>query len=800
MSKIRYRPQKIDMDEPTPGHTSLPIDRPVANYYRQSSIGQVGNISTEMQTVDMAVYLRKLGWSEDNIIMIDMDKGVSGTTKIDEREGMKMLFELITTDQIGAVACQDEDRLFRDVTQIQVNIFIEACRAHNVLVITPSVHYDFAHPLHGVFHARQFRFKSEMAADYINSVVMGRLKNARTRLLLAGMWAGGPLPSGFMVDMRKTLECGAPNPSYRKYVEFEPFAEIVREYFNLFLSHNGCRNSTLRHIRHNGPYFPDPKTCLPPEGFQISYRIKRQENGQYYIGSRDSLAWMFANALYIGHWVHQRTVTIWNNHEAIIDPKVFYRAFNFVSSNNLNGEKNKNYRPFRLYAPRTGEEERIEDKPLCIGLILSDLRGDLRRVGTQWRNNIESYCYTLIEYDGLANRIWSRIAAPIDNVIAELLLTKLKKTFTKDTWINEIDAYVSLHEKQQKTQHKQLTHLKTVMDNLLASLEALSNPQMIANVEKRYQEAQVEYERLQQEMSESHEEDIDIEMLRQLKAQYSEAIEKWNEWDADHKRATLQVFIHKIIATPGEHLSLHLEIHWNDESTDEITIESNARHAMKWTEEEINLLIELGETQDDPLTIASHFPKRKWRGLRWKYNQVTGKNLPYSLAYNIEPEDTYNTFVAREERRKKTGTVRISGKGKPWSPEELEQLIELGKSNADPLTIAAQFPERKWRSLRWKYFSKTGDSLLPSSKDLIHSEETYHDYQRRIGIEVIHNEPDDNRVCSEGCSREAPSHNIIGRQLRLSIEVVINGKEIALMILVGKRLDDAYATQRIFNP
>jgi hypothetical protein len=45
-----------------------------------------------------------------------MDAGISGTTKIDERPGMSKLFALINQKAIGAVACQDEDRLFRDVT------------------------------------------------------------------------------------------------------------------------------------------------------------------------------------------------------------------------------------------------------------------------------------------------------------------------------------------------------------------------------------------------------------------------------------------------------------------------------------------------------------------------------------------------------------------------------------------------------------------------------------------------------------------------------------------------------------
>src|SRR5438105_4927841 len=127
MSKRFYKPQP---SEPVVADYSatLPTQHPIAVYYRQSTDAQIGNISTTLQTVDMVEYLKLRGWSENQVVMIDMDGGISGTTKIDERPGMKALFELITEGKIRAVACQDEDRLFRDVTQIQVNIFIEACK------------------------------------------------------------------------------------------------------------------------------------------------------------------------------------------------------------------------------------------------------------------------------------------------------------------------------------------------------------------------------------------------------------------------------------------------------------------------------------------------------------------------------------------------------------------------------------------------------------------------------------------------------------------------------------------------
>ena len=84
-------------------------------------------------------------------------------------------------------------------------------------VVTPSMVYDFANELTGTFHARQFRFKSEMAAEYISSIIKGKLHRAKQRLMLEGRWAGTVMPPGFMVDNRKVLPNGDKNENWRRF-------------------------------------------------------------------------------------------------------------------------------------------------------------------------------------------------------------------------------------------------------------------------------------------------------------------------------------------------------------------------------------------------------------------------------------------------------------------------------------------------------------------------------------------------------------------------------------------------------
>jgi DNA invertase Pin-like site-specific DNA recombinase len=157
----RYRKREEEKADPYRAQP-LPLHRPVAVYYRQSSEGQIGNINTTLQTVDMVEHLVRQGWARDSIEMIDMDAGVSGTTKLADRKGMARLMTLIESGQISLVAAQEVDRFFRDVTQIQTNLFIDACKRNNVRVMTPRMVYDFNHPMMGAYlHPKGDRSASE---------------------------------------------------------------------------------------------------------------------------------------------------------------------------------------------------------------------------------------------------------------------------------------------------------------------------------------------------------------------------------------------------------------------------------------------------------------------------------------------------------------------------------------------------------------------------------------------------------------------------------------------------------------
>lgn len=645
MSKRYYKTDTEGAFATPVGTTQLPLNLPVAAYYRQSTIAQVGNISTTIQTVDMVEKLKRYGWPEDKIILIDMDKGVSGTTKIDERDGMRTLFDLITERKIGAVACEDEDRLFRDLTQIQVNIFIEACRVSNVLVITPTMVYDFANEVGGQFHARQFRFKSEMAAEYISTVIKGKLQKAKRHLLLEGRWAGAGLPPGFMIDMRKSTPDGSKNENWRRFVPFEPYADIVRAYFQLFIEKGGQIRATVRHIQEFGPWYPDPATCKPPEGFKVVYKMRRYGKG--YCPGRVGLVELLTNAAYIGHWTFNDRIVRWNNHQAIVPIDIFMRAFNYLSPVTLEGLPNPHYQPICEYAHPTREEDRPSERPLFSSMITSEYEGERRNVGTQWVKPLKHYMYVFFRKHATDEYVWSRAAKFFDDAVVQLFQQKLLTTFNVEAWEESLATFAEGLETERRRRTAQLDSAQQVMQNLITNLRVLTNQDMVRATEASYEEAKAEYIRLKAELAGLDNETRQLEEVKALRKSCAPVLDNWFKMTRDEKRAVLLAFISGIEANPTSITELRVVVHWRDKSSDELILPRQNTNSKAWLTTESDRLAQLVDQGASALEIAAAFPDRTWTAIQFRIRDQLGKGKVRRDYGTLRRNETYKEYIAR---------------------------------------------------------------------------------------------------------------------------------------------------------
>jgi hypothetical protein len=111
---------------------------------------------------------------------------------------------------------------------------------------------------------------------------------------------------GFVLDERKILPDGSPNPHWHKLVPFPPYADVINAYFRLFLEHNGIAAATARWIRQHGPDYPDfehPEIlALVPEGHRLRKPSGMKPHEGRYYPIESTLRHLLMHAVYIGHW------------------------------------------------------------------------------------------------------------------------------------------------------------------------------------------------------------------------------------------------------------------------------------------------------------------------------------------------------------------------------------------------------------------------------------------------------------------------------------------------------------------
>ncbi len=603
----------------------LPLGRPVAVYYRQSSEGQIGNISTTLQTVDMVEHLMRQGWEREQIIMIDRDAGISGTKKIKERPGMSYLYDLIEDRAIGLVASQDVDRFFRDMAQIETNIFIDACRCSNVQVLTPTFVYDFAHPTQGRYHMQMFRDQAQRAADYLEFHVKGKLWKSREYMNHQGQWTGTPIALGFMVDNRAKLPTSEKNPNWRKYVRFDRYADVVMAYFELFKRHKGNMQKTWQHIEQHGPFIPEFAEDSVLEGFFFHTNIsKRSRYTGKLILSRYALGQMLANVVYIGHWAHRGVIVERYNHEAIVPLDLFMYAYNRLSPVDFYGEPNLEYTPQRPWT-RHDKANRPVPPPTYTGAVFSSDVPDmpLRRVLCHWDLGRQVYAYAL--YNGDLKKQWEITSSMVDAVVDRILLQRLRATTIDEAvWAKAVaDAKGSSHVDVRRIEHA-IRAAENAQRSVVENLKSLAYPELIKQLEEQYIASEQEIAQLRAELKHLQSDPGHQQLLVEALPVLETVIARWSEVSGEHRRELFDAFAERVLVSKVDMVMRRISVSWRD-GTQTTECIKNRQQYFAWSPDELERLRQMVENHASQVELLCAFPGVSWRGIRERYAYHFGR-------------------------------------------------------------------------------------------------------------------------------------------------------------------------------
>lgn len=310
---------------------ALPIDKPVAQYIRQSTDGQVKhNIqSLILQDEEMGVRLSTVGFG--SIIKIDIDQGLSGQKRRDERKGLDHIYTLAETGQIGAVAAYDASRFYRDTTHVWYNDFIQLLITYNI----PAILYDEEQGIRVFWPNRQqdmdaLREEFKQAAFYLRHIY-GKVLPAKMKAIESGSFGGHLVPMGFIVVGEK---------GHRHYQPYMPHATLIVYLYKRYRELNGNLARLGRELQATGFAFPafGGVEKIPP----VALKFK---NGAYPCHSREALISILTNVAYIGWYLFNGVIVSKEAHEPIVSMDDFLYAYNRLSPITLDGTPNEHKPP-----------------------------------------------------------------------------------------------------------------------------------------------------------------------------------------------------------------------------------------------------------------------------------------------------------------------------------------------------------------------------------------------------------------------------------------------------------------------
>lgn len=525
----------------------FPKDRDEALYVRQSSdVQKENNIhSYEMQTEKFVEHFRNIGCT-GNIELIEDDEGMSGTLDIHKRPGMSRLMRLIEQEKIGWIGAVHVNRLFRDQWMINPDMFMKACFEHNVVVVTLRSIFNFRDS----YSQRIFRIEAEEAArhlEWMRLIMGGALSNASDN----GLYDGRYLNVGYIVDRS--------NLKQKKYVVYQPHAEIVTWLFHRFLELDGNFPELCREVDRMEYLFPAFEPWVDQMNMGGKFRLKADSEGRYR-PTNTGIYGILTNPVYIGWWIPRNGGVVKNNHEPIVEEGLFVYAHKRVSRFTLEGERQK---PTKVI--RYGKADAL-----------------LRKVAVATKGSV----YVRPEendafYSCPITTSHTRVSYTVDFTISVRRVDEifLDKFFERVSTLKIDESWKDRGEQKKKEQVKKM-HLvekgineaELKMQRITALLTDIENPvpdsmksQMLQTY-KGLEEKKHEYE----EDMRTHVEgdDSDEEIVYEARTIIPDIVNAWTHLSFEKRMKFLGALVHKVVFHRASPSWIEMRIEWKQEITE----------------------------------------------------------------------------------------------------------------------------------------------------------------------------------------------------------------------------------------
>jgi hypothetical protein len=615
--------QKREIHRPT-YNMEFPKDENGFIYVRQSSIAQLQkNLhSFEMQTEKFLQYFRSRGCTGHIEIIAD-DEGMSGTKDIHEMPGLTRVMrliegkELLHGKKVGWGAAVHVNRFTRDKWLVKPGTIMRACYENDVWLATLRMDFNFQDE----YCQRVFMIEAEESARHLEwmKLVMGGGKAAASD---KGYYDGRWIVPGYIVDRS--------DEQRKKYIIYEPHAEVVRWLFQRYLELDGNLWGLFREVEKMPFLFPkfeewvDAKSVSRFVGNRKKQTLLIQEGpyaGNYKISS-DGIRSILCNPVYIGWWLPINGGVVENNHEAIVEEALFTYAHKRLSTYDLNGERQK---PARV--TRNGEAK---------GLLKKVLRDDNDKpmyAIYDVRHNKQPFRYKSFERNSLLLTFrYSVCVEQLDSIFLEKFFERITMLEKLDDWKDKLDERQAAREAKQEYSkslvQKQINNARRQRKEILDLLKDPDIPktkqmkidyaEQIAGLEEKIAQWESDLE-----STEGEEEDEEV-TLYEIHSLLPDIASQWNKLPFDVRLRFVGALVQKVVLSQVAPSWLKVEIYWKEvigNFVDTGHFQRDASNRTIWSQEEIDILRQMFPMAD-AAEILEALPDRSWKGITYRAQRL----------------------------------------------------------------------------------------------------------------------------------------------------------------------------------
>lgn len=203
----------------------------------------------------------------------------------------------------------------------------------------------------------------------------------------------------------------------------------------------------------------------------------------------------------------------------------------------------------------------------------------------------------------------------LDPQVDQLLLERLRATTIDDeTWQQAMEGTQQSDQGDVRRIEQDIRAAERAKQTILDNLKAISNPEIVKNLEASYEANDREIVRLRQELERAKANLGQKTVMLDARPTLELIIKRWDDVPYQQRRELFEAFARRIIVDKAGEIKRRLVVEWRDGTSSE-TVFRSGKTQYTLTDDEAKKLVQMIYDQHPQWEILREFPELNWEGI-----------------------------------------------------------------------------------------------------------------------------------------------------------------------------------------